>query len=158
MSQRRDDFAELRRLLAVKRHERPPPGYFDHFSDRVIRRLEDDGEVEENSQWQQFLRLLSAKPVLACFYGGFVAAVLLVGFKISEGMTPEPALRQTEALPWLASFDESNLVFPASPATVLPPAPFAMMRGAPRANGATLSARGNELGVEPVTFTTWIRP
>ena len=37
-----NDFAEVRRLLILKRHEQPPPGYFHHFSGHVIASLSEE--------------------------------------------------------------------------------------------------------------------
>lgn len=157
MSNRPDEFAQLRRLLAAKKQEQPPPGYFEHFSERVIRRIEHDDPMEENSRWQWFLGFLSAKPVLACAYGGFVAATLLIGFRVSERLDPAPALH-AETLPWLASTGEVASVFSSRPPVVLSGSSFAIMRSPLPPNGATFAARVNELALEPVSFASWTRP
>ena len=46
----RQSFEALRRLLALKRHEQPPPGYYEHLRDRVLDRLQIDDEPEEKSE------------------------------------------------------------------------------------------------------------
>lgn len=49
-----DDFESLRRLLATKRHERPPPGYFDDFSTRVMARIAREEEMRARSWWHRW--------------------------------------------------------------------------------------------------------
>ena len=47
MDSQLDDFKNLRRLLALKRHEQPPPGYFDTFSREVSFRVQAGETVSE---------------------------------------------------------------------------------------------------------------
>ncbi len=39
MDQPQENFDALRKLMALKRHETPPPGYFDHLPRRISTRL-----------------------------------------------------------------------------------------------------------------------
>ncbi|HWD92084.1 MAG TPA: hypothetical protein VG938_07015 [Verrucomicrobiae bacterium] len=85
------NFDSLRQLLALKRHEIPPPGYFDRFSRDVMARIkagERGGAIGSELSW--FQRLLSAfdvKPVFAGAFGTAVCAFLISGV-ISSEQTP----------------------------------------------------------------------
>jgi len=91
------DFVELRRLLALKRHEQPPPGYFNQFHRQVIARIRAGEEVrEESSRARFFLEFpflaklwaaLEAKPVLAGAFGVAVCGLLTTGFLMSDNAT-----------------------------------------------------------------------
>src|SRR5687767_9055851 len=84
MSSSQDDFDQLRRLLAFKRHEQPPPGYFNYFSDRVIARIEVEQFTSRSNWWDWLMEKLEGKPILACAYSVAVSCLLLVGFRVSE--------------------------------------------------------------------------
>jgi hypothetical protein len=64
MSSSQDDFGRLRKLLASKRYEQPPPGYFNYFSDRVIARIEVEQSHRSSSWWNWLLEKMEAKPIL----------------------------------------------------------------------------------------------
>jgi len=74
-----DDFEELQKLLAMKRHEQPPPRFFFDFADRVLERL-DSPEPVEPLTWRQRLGLdLDFKPALVCAWGVGLCSVLVFG-------------------------------------------------------------------------------
>lgn len=81
------EFEQLRRLLSLKRHEQPPPGYFDRFSREVVVRIKagEQGDASVAGGWLQKLwGMLEAKPVFAGAFGASVCAVLISGILNSE--------------------------------------------------------------------------
>jgi hypothetical protein len=99
MSQDSQDFASLRRLLALKRHEQPPPGYFNDFSSQVIARIKAGDRGEEKAlgrlfweaPWLQRLwAALETKPILAGAFGTAVCALLIGGIVYSEKTEVQP--------------------------------------------------------------------
>ena len=83
MTEDSQNFEQLQRLLALKRHEVPPPGYFHQFSREVILRIKAGELGESEVRWWAFdgswLKWLwtacERRPVLA---GG--ASMALCGF------------------------------------------------------------------------------
>lgn len=111
MSPRHEEFTELRKLLALKRYERPPPNYFDHLRERVGTRLEAEELVEYSSWWQWLVERFDAKPVLACVYGAVVSGLLLAGFRLSQVLENEVAATPVFSGPWLAVTPGSSSPF-----------------------------------------------
>jgi hypothetical protein len=85
------NFDSLQRLLALKRHEVPPPGYFDRFSRDVMARIkagESGGAIGSELSWfQRLLSVFDVKPVFAGAFGTAVCAFLISGV-ISSEQTP----------------------------------------------------------------------
>lgn len=84
-----DDFQDLRRLLALKRHEQPPPGYFNYLPDKIMMRIERDDLSEHSTWWEWFIRKLDAQPVLAGAYAFAISGLMLLGFKLSQDLQHE---------------------------------------------------------------------
>jgi hypothetical protein len=71
-----NEFESLRRLLALKRHEVPPPGYFRDFSARVIARIEANSVTAALPWWERLDLFLRPAAVYAF---GVVTCTLLAG-------------------------------------------------------------------------------
>jgi len=103
MKSSQEEFDSIQKLLAIKRHEQPPPGYFSYFSHKVISRIEVDQYEERPGFWARLASRFDAKPVLACAYGFTISGLLLMGFRLSEIFEQEAAAAPTPSGPWLAS-------------------------------------------------------
>ncbi len=96
-----EDVSRLTKLLGLKNREQPPPGFFDHFADKVIARIEAEGLATHASWWRRLFPELEAKPVLACAYGLFITGLLVVGVGISQSIESDES-GPTIGSPWFA--------------------------------------------------------
>jgi hypothetical protein len=101
MKSEQDNFENVRRLLVLKRHETPPPGYFDSFSRQVIARIQAGERAAEPSffeqvglsfSWVQKLwGAFETKPILSGALGVSVCGLLMAGIVYSEQVEPGQA-------------------------------------------------------------------
>jgi len=102
MNENENNFESLRRLLAHKRHETPPPGYFNSFSGQIIARIR-AGEAsparnDSSSDISWLLKLLQAFELKPAFAGAFASALsllLVLGIVYAErpDSGPQPILQ-----------------------------------------------------------------
>jgi len=125
MNENQPNFESLRHLLALKRHEVPPPGYFNNFSRQVIMRIR-AGEAEASASLSErlfakmpwllkSLQALETKPVYA---GGFASAIcllLLFGAVIAQRPESSSQAFLQPATPEATSFAS------ATPTALTPP-------------------------------------
>jgi hypothetical protein len=87
-----DNFDALRRLLQLKRHEQPPPGFYDDFPRQVIRRI----QAREDSTGVHWLvalwQTLTARPVLSTAAAFSCCALMVAGLLYSYNLKPDPAV------------------------------------------------------------------
>jgi hypothetical protein len=93
MNSEREDFERLRRLLAIKKYEQPPPGYFIHFSQQVIAGIQREDATQESGflRWftapfawmQRGWDSLESRPALAGTVGFAVCGVIASGLYFS---------------------------------------------------------------------------
>lgn len=98
MNPDQNDFEALRRLLKLKRHEKPPPRYFNDFSGQVIARIragasDRPNEVADHlelsgSLFQRLVALFQSKPIFAGALGAAACGLLFWGAISSEQVQP----------------------------------------------------------------------
>jgi hypothetical protein len=87
-------FETVRRVLALKRYEQPPPGYFESFSLEVMTRIEDSqvtsnrGRSEET--WLQRLWGALEATVAPAAFGAAVCGLVVLGVARSEDSSSRP--------------------------------------------------------------------
>ncbi len=94
MSAKQPDFENLRRLLKLKRYEKPPPRYFNDFSTQVVNAIRNGAQAEPESFGEQlatglpwlerFLTGFQSKPVMAGLFGAAVCVLVVAGITYSE--------------------------------------------------------------------------
>ena len=96
MENENENFDQLKKLLALKKHELPPPGYFNKLPGNVISRIraEKSREVSAvaklNAEAPWLLRLwqaLDSKPLFAGAVGAAACALVLAGIFYAESPT-----------------------------------------------------------------------
>lgn len=90
MSENDNNFEALRRLLALKRHEIPPPGYFEDFSGNVIARIRAGEGVQKLPWLLRFLQVFEAKPAYPVALASSLCVLLLFGI-VNVEQNPEIA-------------------------------------------------------------------
>jgi hypothetical protein len=124
MKNSENNFKELRQLLKLKQHEIPPPGYFNHFSDQVISRLQ-SGEghgaqsltdrLNVQAPWlASLLRVFETQPGVIGGFATSLVVLLVIGVIISERPDSMPnniltATANSQPAPSLASVTNPDL-------------------------------------------------
>jgi hypothetical protein len=85
MDTENEQFEQVRKLLALKRYEQPPPRYFQEFSGKVIARLHALETVRPVSWRQRFGLDFEFHPAMIGAFGVVVCGLLLVGVISSSG-------------------------------------------------------------------------
>jgi hypothetical protein len=114
MSAAPENLDPVQKLLSLKRHEVPPPRYFNDFSGHVIARL--DAPEQVKTWWQRLGFEFDLQPAVVCALGMVVSALLLFGILASlqvgeTRMAVFPAVSDSTSEPMF-------LTPPGSPAVV----------------------------------------
>jgi hypothetical protein len=127
MNEKEPNFESLRQLVALKRHEMPPPGYFNNFSRQVIARIRAaEAEAPAGLYEQLFgktpwlFKLLQTLETKPAFAGGFATTLcaLLVFGAVMAAQRPESV---AQAILQPTPQEPAPLVASTGPATIVPP-------------------------------------
>jgi hypothetical protein len=165
MNENENNFEMLRRLLKLKRHETPPPGFFDGFSGQVIARLNaGEGSLRQTADDAYFseapwlLKLLQAFELKPAFAGAFAGALgLLLVFGIVYANRPDSssqALLQTSGqsfgsiaamttAPLPQTSDSAGIIADTNPAASLQPVASLFDSQNPLVQPVSFSPSGN---------------
>jgi len=106
-----NEFSQLQKLLKLKRHEQPAHGYFIHFSDKVMARIEAESPVSRSSWWQWLWASLDTKPLVACGYTCMAAGLLVIGFGVSRSIESDEPTGSALVRPWYAASPTASQSF-----------------------------------------------
>ena len=117
MNENENNFESLRRLLAFKNRETPPPGYFNDFSRQVVARIRAGETNESSGAW--FSKLLQAfefKPAFAGSFAGALCMLLVFGIVYAQrpDAAPQPLLMQSSQVAPLAMTSPTDFIPPTS--------------------------------------------
>jgi hypothetical protein len=112
-----ENHEQLLNLLAIKRHEQPPPGYFVSFSHQVISRIEAQCS-QRVPWWRQWFAELTEQPLLASTYGLLFAGLLVIAAGLAQSSTgsePEIAVPPFSPIGSYYSLSEDPLPYEPLP-------------------------------------------
>jgi hypothetical protein len=155
-----DDVRRLRRLLALKHHESPPPGYFLGFADKIIARIEAEQVNPGVSWWRALLGSITERPSLAGLFGLCAGVVLLGGINAARSMQPDGSDADLGLSPSSLAMQAAAVDWPAAPSLSLASAlvDFESSSTAPvlhRSSLAHTAFRSAE--IRPASFTPALR-
>jgi hypothetical protein len=129
-----ENFDALRKLMALKRHEQPPPGYFDRLADKIAYRLEHESQP---TFWERFAAGFSFRPAFAysfalAAFGGLTFSVISTlglrsqqsaetasGFGWRNGLSEDAMANQTASIEpmrlanWMGTTNPSASALPS---------------------------------------------
>ena len=77
MSDDSENFDELKRLLALKRHEAAPPGFFQDLPGRVLNQIEAEQEAGANGWWGRLMESFRVRPAFSGAFAMGLCAMLM---------------------------------------------------------------------------------
>lgn len=111
-----ENFDQLRTLLSLKKHETPPPGYFNRLPGKILARIEASELASQSTWWDWVVERFDARPILACAYGFTISGLLLMGFRVSQLLQADAQAETNPSLGgnWLAAGPDPITTQPGS--------------------------------------------
>jgi len=126
-----ENFEGLRKLMALKRHEQPPPRYFDRLANQIAYRLEH--ERNEPSFWEKIVAGFTFRPAFA--YSFALAAFGALGFSVVSSVQTQSTL-STQTQPGFGWRNDVSDAALASEVTPLEPLHLANWMGSTNPSAA----------------------
>jgi hypothetical protein len=164
MNENEHHFDTLRQLLKLKRHETPPPGYFDSFSGQVIMRIRAGragesrataaGSISEVPWLLKLVQVFEFKPAFAGAFASALCLLLVFGIVYAERPDSAPQTLLQNSLPSPGSFaavtpaalpqsGDSGIIASTNPVTSLQPVASLFDSQNPFAQPVNFSLSGN---------------
>lgn len=83
MSKESENFDSLKKLLSLKGHEQPPPGFFRDLPGRVLSRIEFE-ETQRTGFWCRVRSAFELRPALSAACAGGLCLLLLTGIHLGK--------------------------------------------------------------------------
>ena len=109
MENENENFDKLKKLLTLKRHELPPPGYFNKLPGEVVSRIRAEragdnrdamSKLQSEAPWlMKFWRTLEGKPIFAASFGTAVCALILSAIFFAEKPPAQSPLAGSQNAP-----------------------------------------------------------
>ena len=87
-----DDYAAVKQLLALKRHEEPPPGYFDRLPGEVRAHIA-QAQTNPEPWWRGWLSSWNLSPQLATGYAVVACCLVLGAVWVGRNSSPKAGER-----------------------------------------------------------------
>ena len=96
-----ENFEKLTKLMSLKRHEVPPPGYFHDLPRKITARIERGERERENSLWENLFGALGRKPAFIYSFMGMISGIIVLGMVYAARVQPDQnAMRATPDQSW----------------------------------------------------------
>ncbi len=86
MDEKPDNHEELLKLLALKRHEQPPPGFFDRLPGQITDHIRTDQDTRDANWLLRLFPFLEFRPAFAGVYAAGLCALLLGGIFVASNL------------------------------------------------------------------------